>query len=134
MIALVDDDEIFQFTASRIIALSKVTERLCQFKNGAEAIRYIEKHANTPEELPDIIFLDINMPVSDGWMFLEDIARIEGQLAKKSMIYMLSSSIDPRDVERVKNNKLVTDYLVKPLSRETFIEIISGYTDGQHLS
>ena len=89
-------------------------------KDGREALAYLQH----TRDLPDYIFLDINMPFIDGWMFLDDYEHIKSKLAKPISIYMVSSSIDPRDMSRARNNGNVKDYVVKPVTREKFIELL----------
>lgn len=125
IIAIVDDDKIFQLTASKTIIATQVTDRVLQFGNGEEALQFLRDNISNPQVLPDYIFLDINMPFVDGWMFLEDYAVIKAGLAKPVKIYMVSSSIDPRDIARAKKNTDVTDYVVKPVTREKFEELLS---------
>ena len=126
IIALVDDDDIFQFTSCRIIQATKITDNVKQFINGKLAIDYLRDNAKTREELPDIILLDINMPITDGWMFLESFCDLHKHLCKEIKIYMVSSSIAPEDIKRAKSNPYITDYLTKPLSPEKFEEILSS--------
>jgi CheY-like chemotaxis protein len=64
------------------------------------------------------------MPFVDGWMFLDDFASLKSGLKKDISIYMVSSSIDPRDVNRAKGNKDVRDYIIKPVSREKLIQLL----------
>ncbi len=124
IIALVDDDKVFQLTTLRTIQSAKLTDRILQFENGEEALSFLKEHAMETDSLPDYIFLDINMPFVDGWMFLEDFATLKTVLHKDISIYMVSSSIDPKDVNRAKGNKNVQDYIVKPVSREKLIELL----------
>ena len=124
IIALVDDDKIFQLTASKTILATHLTNNILQFENGEEALQYIRQNATAPERLPDYIFLDINMPFVDGWMFLGDYATLKQDLTKPITIFMVSSSIDPRDMKRAKDNANVKDYVVKPVTKEKFIELL----------
>ena len=124
IIALVDDDKVFQLTTSRTIQAAKLTDRILQFENGEEALSFLKEHAMETDSLPDYIFLDINMPFVDGWMFLEDFATLKTDLQKDISIYMVSSSIDPKDVNRAKGNKNVQDYITKPVSREKLTELL----------
>ena len=124
IIALVDDDKVFQLTTSRTIQAAKLTDRILQFENGEEALIFLKEHAKETDTLPDYIFLDINMPFVDGWMFLEDFATLKTNLQKDISIFMVSSSIDPKDVNRAKGNKNVQDYIIKPVSREKLIELL----------
>ena len=125
IVALVDDDKIFQLTASKIIKATSITDRLLQFENGEKALNFIEANIGNANALPDYIFLDINMPFIDGWMFLEDYEKLKASLPKPIVIYMVSSSIDPRDITRAKTNVNVIDYVVKPVSREKFAELLN---------
>ena len=124
IIALVDDDKVFQLTTLRTIQAAKLTDRILQFDNGEEALTFLKQHAAETDNLPDYIFLDINMPLVDGWMFLDDFASLKTDLQKDISIYMVSSSIDPKDINRAKGNKNVQDYIIKPVSREKLIELL----------
>jgi two-component system, chemotaxis family, chemotaxis protein CheY len=124
IIALVDDDKIFQFTAFKTIKATAITDSILQFESGEEALQFLRQHLTDPNSLPDYIFLDINMPYIDGWMFLDDYDALKSGLSKPISIYMVSSSIDPRDVDRARNHANVKDYVVKPVTREKFIEIL----------
>lgn len=126
IIALVDDDKIFQLTASKTIKATSITDKILQFENGEEALQFIKENLTDPSSLPDYIFLDINMPYIDGWMFLEDYDDLKTKLPKPISIYMVSSSIDPRDINRARSNVNVKDYVIKPVTREKFIELLKN--------
>ncbi len=123
-IALIDDDKIFQFTAQKILQATSLTSTILQFENAPAALEYLKENAKQPALLPDFIFLDINMPQIDGWMFLEDFESIKTVFQKSMVIYMVSSSIDPSDIRRARRNANVKDYVTKPLTREKFIELL----------
>ena len=125
IIALVDDDKVFQLTASRTIKEGNLSDRIVQFENGEEALKYLVDNATKADELPDFIFLDINMPFVDGWMFLQDYAGLKENLSKEIAIFMVSSSIDPKDIQRARSIPFVQEYVVKPLSREKFTELLN---------
>ena len=124
VVALVDDDKIFRLTASKTITTTSLTDNILQFENGEDALTFLKENASNTAALPDYIFLDINMPYVDGWMFLEDYRNLKSGLNKNITIYMISSSIDPRDVSRAKENADVRGYILKPVSREKFIELL----------
>jgi two-component system, chemotaxis family, chemotaxis protein CheY len=124
IIALVDDDKIFQFTASKTLKAILISDSILQFENGEDALRFLKDNLLNARLLPDFIFLDINMPLVDGWMFLDDYEALKPRLAKQVVIYMVSSSIDPRDIARARENSNVKDYVVKPVTREKFIELL----------
>jgi two-component system, chemotaxis family, chemotaxis protein CheY len=126
IVALIDDDPIFHFTTTRFIKALKIEAIVKPFYNGETALQYLNANSSTEEELPDIILLDINMPVVDGWMFLEAYREMTGQIRKLPRIYMVSSSIAPEDMKKAKDNPHVTDYLVKPVEPEQFLGLFAA--------
>jgi two-component system, chemotaxis family, chemotaxis protein CheY len=125
VIALVDDDKIFQLTSARMIEALDLSRKILQFGNGEEALQYLKSYADDAENLPDFIFLDINMPYVDGWMFLADYALLKDSLSKDIQIFMISSSIDQRDIVRAQKNSDVRDYIQKPVSPEKFRDLVA---------
>lgn len=126
IVALVDDDKIFQLIASRTIRATHFTGKILQFNNGMEAIDYLQSNADNTDALPDILFLDINMPIVDGWMFMEDYVNLKHRVKKIIRIYMLSSSIDPRDMERAQCMSDIREYVIKPIGQDKFAAMISN--------
>ncbi len=124
IVAIVDDDPIYRFTSVRSIERQKLADRVLEFNSGGEALEFLAAHSRNPSELPDIILLDINMPLTDGWMFLDEYDRMKANVAKDITIYMVSSSIDQRDIDRAKSNQLVRDYLIKPIPQDKFKEVL----------
>lgn len=123
---IIDDDKIYVNLVKKIIEIKKLSENLLIYKNGKEALDYFKNIMETATDegkLPDIIFLDLNMPVMDGWEFLNEFIKIKNNLSKKITLYVVSSSIDPRDLERAKSINLVTDYLIKPIELKKFEKI-----------
>jgi len=125
MVALVDDDQIYQFTASKTLELTKRVRSIQTFLMAEDAINYLKIHATEMDSLPDFLFLDINMPVKDGWTFLEDFEKISNQLAKPVTIYMVSSSIDPRDLQRADQNPRIKEYVTKPITLDKFSQLVT---------
>lgn len=125
-ICLIDDDKIYQFTAKKIIESTNFTQGLMSFLNGQEALDSFNFHQNDISKLPDIIFLDINMPVKDGWQFLEEFKLMAPNIGKKIVIFMVSSSVDDYDIKKSKEYEVVTDYIIKPINKDRFIELITS--------
>jgi len=121
---LVDDDDIFQLLASEVINSTNLVNKIKVFSNGQEAIKFLESVRDEPDKLPEVIFLDLFMPVLDGWGFLEKYVQLKSRLNKKIIIYIVSSSIDPIDIQRAKSISEVTDYIIKPITREKFLASI----------
>lgn len=124
-VCLIDDDRIYQFTAQRILQLVNPFQKVLVFSNGKEAIDFFTQQPIRSEQLPDIIFLDINMPVMNGWEFLEAYNRVKTEFDKNISIYMVSSSVDEKDKIKSKNFD-VRDFIEKPLDKETMIEILDA--------
>ena len=124
LVALVDDDKVFQLIATKSISATHLTKNILQFSNGLEAIEYIQSHISDARALPDVIFLDINMPIIDGWMFMEDYVNLKSKFTKPIRIYMVSSSIDPRDIERARSMSDINEYVIKPISQDKFRDLL----------
>ena len=116
-VMLVDEDEIDNIINQKIMESNNFSERILVFQAGQDALDYLEQHRNEPDNLPEIIFLDINMPIMDGFQFLEEFEKLEkGIVHEKSKVIMLSSSISPKDIDRAASNRFVKKYLNKPLN------------------
>jgi len=97
------------------------------FKNGKEAIEFFQNLSPKErlENTPELIFLDINMPVMNGWEFLNEFKNIRANIDNKLLLYVVSSSIDPMDYQKAKEIEIVDGYLSKPVSMETFNQIFN---------
>ncbi len=123
---IVDDDEIYQFTTSILLKRTNLVNKIIKFSNGLKAINFLKDEMGNQENIPDILFLDINMPVMDGWEFLEEYQLIKHMMPKEILIYMVSSSIDERDVLKAKSISTLSGYLVKPISGQNITDVILG--------
>lgn len=126
VICVIDDDKMYQFVVRKTLDLVEKPKKLMIFSDGEEALDYLSQNLSTAENLPDIIFLDINMPIMDGWDFLDEYIKLKGKPEKKITIYMVSSSVDPVDVERAKKMSEITGYVVKPIGPSKITEIIEA--------
>ncbi|PKV48506.1 CheY-like chemotaxis protein [Aquimarina sp. MAR_2010_214] len=125
-VCIIDDDLIYINLVSKIIELKKLSESVLVFNNGKEALDFflqsLQKEEN--QDVPQVIFLDLNMPIMDGWEFLCEFSKIKNQIGKKIDLYVVSSSIDSRDIERAKSIDIVSDYLTKPIKLGDFERIL----------
>ena len=125
-ICLVDDDDIFQFVTKRVIEQTKLVQTIRLFSNGKEAIDFLEKTHAANARMPDVILLDLNMPVMDGWEVLEAYVLLKPHLSKPITIYIVSSSISPADILRAQRISEVTDYIIKPITTEKLIDMLKS--------
>jgi CheY-like chemotaxis protein len=123
-LCVIDDDMIYQFAVKLNLKQLKLADSVLCFSNGEVAKIYLIENSNNHDALPDVILLDINMPIMDGWDFLDWFSGYKDQLCKVIPIFMVSSSIDWRDIEKAKGYKEVVDYISKPLTDGNFFEII----------
>lgn len=124
LLCVVDDDEIYTFLIKRIIKLAQVAENTIFFKNGQEALEFFIEHKTKPEELPELILLDINMPILDGWQFMDGFSQLASRLEKDITVYMISSSEDQDDYERAKSISRIKDFVRKPIDKDVLIELV----------
>jgi CheY-like chemotaxis protein len=124
ILALVDDDDTFIFITKKVIEKNSDIKEIKTFSNGLDALNFLKENINDAYKLPEIIFLDLSMPIMDGWQFLDGFVNIPSPNAKKIIIYICSSSISPYDVDRAKKISAVKDYIVKPITKDKLIEII----------
>jgi CheY-like chemotaxis protein len=126
VISIVDDDEVYKFTIKRTLDLLKLTKKILMFSDGEEAIDFLNDNIKNTQTLPDIIFLDINMPVMDGFEFMEEFIKLKPKTDKKIIVYMVSSSVDPADLQRAKEISEISDYIVKPIEADQISEIVES--------
>lgn len=123
MIFIVDDDPIHQQIANIMIKRQGIGENVRAFSDAQDVLDYLRRYSFEPEQLPDLILLDLNMPVMDGWDFLNDYAGFYKDLAKQIGIFVLTSSIDDKDRKKVDSYSFVKGYLTKPLSSEIITKL-----------
>ncbi len=122
--AIVDDDLIFHLTTQTLIERRQVHNKILLFRNGKEAIEYLLEYKDNAEFLPDILLLDLNMPVMDGWSFIENYLPMRSELAKTITVYIVSSSLNREDINRAKEISAVKKYVVKPIDQYKLDQII----------
>lgn len=119
-ILLIDDDRMTNFINKTVIKSEFPDYSPVIFENGLDAIEHIRENPNTPY----LIFLDINMPIMDGWEFLEALSKDTNQY--NLVIHILSSSLDTVDKLKAKESDLVSSFLTKPLKKDVLKELKLG--------
>ena len=115
---IIDDDPIFIYGTKRIMDEVDFCDEIIVYQNGQEALDGLNAMNYRGEEFPSLIFVDLNMPVMNGWEFLEDFVKIDNHNRDKVIVYIISSSVDPRDLERIRNYPVVNQYILKPITHE----------------
>ena len=123
-VALVDDDPIYLFIAKRMLERAGLEGKVLVFNNGKEVFSWLLSHIEVPNQLPQSIFLDINMPQLNGWEFLEEFATVNDFEKYSPNIYIVSSSVDERDRKKAVTNPLVKDYITKPITMDTISKLL----------
>ena len=114
---VVDDDIIFHFIIKKLLLNNEINVVPTFFENGMDAIEGLKRKLDSGENQPDLILLDINMPILDGWQFLEEFKVLKKLLNKEIVIYIISSSDNQYDLDKAKDyTEEVTDYYLKPMS------------------
>jgi CheY-like chemotaxis protein len=125
-VMLVDDNEIDNLINQKMIEAAAIADNIYTHtgaKSAIEFLRNIEKIDVVDQVLPDVIFLDIDMPLMDGFQFLEEFNKLSNTVKNKCKIVMLTSSINPQDFSRSKKYENVKVYLNKPLSHENIVNL-----------
>lgn len=121
-ILCVDDDPITLMLCKKVIYKSEFSNQIETVKNGKEALNYFDSLIESKIEeksYPELIFLDLNMPVMDGWEFLDEFKN-EKYLSffDNTKIIILSSTVDPKDIDKSKNYPKVIHFIAKPITKE----------------
>lgn len=115
-ICIIDDDPIYLMLVKRLISLNQFSNLIFEYRDGNEAYLALKQMHDQGEQMPDMIFLDINMPIWDGWDFLDEIVKLE--LQDTFDVYMVSSSTSLCDKEKAESYPLIKGFLTKPLEIE----------------
>ena len=124
-ILLIDDDEIANYINSSVVKHVDCCETVVTVQSGKAALDYLttEEDGNYPQ--PDLIFLDINMPGMNGWEFLEHYQKLKKSQQGKIIVVMLTSSVNPDDVEKARSMREVSEFKTKPMTEEMLKEVIN---------
>jgi response regulator RpfG family c-di-GMP phosphodiesterase len=121
---LVDDNPLSNLLAKR--TLKNVPGEICvnDFISPEDGLEFIESEpCHNPPDGKTTLFLDLNMPTMTAWEFLEKFETFDASIKEQYTIYILSSSVDPRDINRAKSNPLVLDFIEKPLNKATLLKL-----------
>ena len=120
LLIFIDDDEAINFIHKIVVKKAGNCEKYLFFQKAQDALEYF-RSLDGEEQVPDAIFLDINMPAMDGWEFLEAYEKIN--LPKSPVVIMLTTSLRPLDRQKGEENPLVYKFINKPLTIEHLFEL-----------
>ena len=112
-VCIIEDDPMQVFIITKMIEMTEMVENTIIFNDGQEAYSKLRDIILAGEKLPEIILLDLNMPIWDGWQFLDEFSKIP--LSNSVIVYILTSSNDPADFKRAETYRLSKNYLIKPI-------------------
>lgn len=121
-VMLIDDNEIDNLINEKMIQSCGFSAIVYSYTSAKGALEFLQNLTKIPDRkdlIPKVIFLDIDMPLMDGFQFLEELKTIPEQALSDTDIVMLSSSFNPKDITDAKKHPKVKDYINKPLSEET---------------
>ncbi|RZK78031.1 MAG: response regulator [Pedobacter sp.] len=122
---VIDDDKIYSFGIKKLMSITNFCKEVISFVNGKEALDYLVPLVDDPQALPDVILLDLNMPIIDGWQFLDEF--VQYKLAKEVTIYIVSSSIDVADYDKAASYSVISNFYVKPVRTADLHEMMADF-------
>ncbi len=120
---LVDDNDTDNFISKRIIEITNFAKIVIVKSSGKSALDYLEENKENVGNIPKIIFLDINMPIVDGFVFLYEFEKFSDTVKDHCKVIILSSSDNKRDIDKIINNDYVIKFITKPLTEASLEEI-----------
>lgn len=125
-VIVLDDDQIQHLILKKMMLKYDMISETLFTDDGVNVLEFLTANKYEKQILPELLFLDLNMPKLNGWRFLENLKTLYPQLIKPVKVYILSSSVDPKDVKRSEKYTFVKSYLIKPVTRERLNSIMDG--------
>lgn len=117
-VMLIDDNDIDNYITRHVVSKSGIADKISIKNSAVEALQYLKTVKDDFEQFPDLIFLDISMPIMDGFGFLNELIKFPKAIENLCNVVMLTSSNNTNDVERAMQYSVVKEYFVKPLKMD----------------
>ena len=122
-VLIVDDDEVNNFICENIIKKAQFSETVSSFSNPRECLSYLNDLEEGSKDIPELIFLDLNMPILNGWEYLSEFSKLEKPFCKDISFIILSSTIYQEDIKKSLEIERVLDFISKPLTKSILKEL-----------
>ena len=126
-VLIIDDDDASNFFTRMVLEESGYIRNIQIAESGTEALEYLKTAKKHNDVLPDLIFLDINMPGMNGWEFIEEYKKLDKELQSKIIVVMLATSDNPDHEMLAKTHNVVAGFRTKPLTQDMLENIMSKY-------
>ncbi|HEY4618959.1 MAG TPA: response regulator [Flavobacterium sp.] len=123
-VMIIDDNTIDLYISSRLITKNYFGKKVLEYSNAMEALQYLQENQNNSIMLPQVIFVDIYMPLMSGFEFLEAYEKLPLDFKQNCRAYVISSTIDDDDIGRARRDKNVISFQVKPINKEFLDRIV----------
>ncbi|WP_337042692.1 response regulator [Emticicia sp. 17c] len=123
----IDDDETTLLLIEMVVKKAAFAKEVISITSASEALNYYHKLATSSEGgvvAPQLIFLDLNMPVMNGWEFLDEFVKTYAEQFSQTKVVILSSSTNPEDKEKAKNYPIIIGYIYKPITVDLLKKIV----------
>lgn len=120
---IIDDDDIFHRILEIMVQKSQTFEKVTHFTHPRAVLDYLMAHRSDPAMLPDVLFVDLNMPEMSGWEVLDELQQIYSSLPKPILIYIVTTAISSFEVARTEKYRFVKEFISKPLSFNKLLSI-----------
>jgi CheY-like chemotaxis protein len=117
-VLVVDDNQVDSLIGSKVLSSSCYAEKVLVIQSAHAAIDFIRECVALRKDIPEVLFLDLRMPEMSGFDFVNALGMIEGLTTDDLKVYVLSSSLDPKDFSMIRRNKLISRFIGKPLTAE----------------
>ena len=128
---VVDDDEMFQKIMRMTLLRYKSFDNIVHFRDTRSALQHLLENKLTPGKLPEALFVDLNLPVLNGWAFLDELGEIYHTLSKKINVYIVTTSVNRFDRLKAEGYDFVKEFISKPVYGDKLVAIYKSIVEDE---